>query len=817
MSLIIKIISFINVLICIHSNYSNNETLNCYSDSILPNNFGQNVKLSAAIQGGPLAKHVNLIKEEFLKFVASMYNYELEVEDQLYDLIVSLDEECFNLILNFFFKEIDFVFDITSRVLHNGGIIQYSIGTEEDCLNEDGVYMLFTGEFNLSELRLQNKTKSKESIFREAKYAREEVCIFKQCRHTYVPFLEYLFKYQVNSIKSLFQWSNFKIGGINFKGIEEKDKVQKTKEEREKEEKEKKYYDHVVIVLIVLSIFFITFSIISWIMRECDIKFYSNGGNFLGIKELNPGFLDNEEDENEKEEIGTQIGSFSKSATFSEKEQTCEDLIIYKIISSFDLVKNLSLLNREEEPLYNQKNLIELSTIKLFTIFFIMLGENCYIILKYVENKMSILSFCKDPFFFVIQLGMNSYETYKIICGILFGFKFMSFYDKNKEEKTFRKRMWIFLTKPIPYIIMFYVIHFLFNYPIFIYVRQFFGNARNTFLSSIMEECSCQKDPYNLVKIIPIMIEYNSTEFNQGQYNGCSRPILFSLSEFFCFSIVFIIAVINVYWYKNNFINILYIILLIVIFIFLSFIYFFLQEVKDLNDEYKVSRLFGLSSSIAQPQLFLPLYYIGFNIGIIYYYRINFSENKFVMDEIPFKYCYDINKIITSISGRVRNIFMFIFISIIIFLSFSFSFLLKTVAEDEFLFTFKEKPVAKFIYVYKGTIQGIFFAFFILFYLCSGNSFLKVVLSSEFFNFFHKISFSLFISFYSILNFFHAIGIMEIYLMPFSVFTNTLILFVISCLLSIIFTCVLFFPIKKLYLYTVKGFYHKDFEEKLNI
>ena len=106
MSLIIKIISFINVLICIHSNYSNNETLNCYSDSILPNNFGQNVKLSAAIQGGPLAKHVNLIKEEFLKFVASMYNYELEVEDQLYDLIVSLDEECFNLILNFFLMKL---------------------------------------------------------------------------------------------------------------------------------------------------------------------------------------------------------------------------------------------------------------------------------------------------------------------------------------------------------------------------------------------------------------------------------------------------------------------------------------------------------------------------------------------------------------------------------------------------------------------------------------------------------------------------------------------------------------------------------------
>ena len=151
-----------------------------------------------------------------------------------------------------------------------------------------------------------------------------------------------------------------------------------------------------------------------------------------------------------------------KKAIINAREKKCTDLILYKLLSSFDFIKNLSFLNRKKEPLSDQQNIIRLSTIKLFILFFIMLGENSYIILKYVENKMSILSFCKHFFFFPIKLGTNSYESYKIICGVLFGYKFISYYYKYKEKKgPIWKKMLIFATKPFPYIIMFYIIHFL--------------------------------------------------------------------------------------------------------------------------------------------------------------------------------------------------------------------------------------------------------------------------------------------------------------------------------------------------------------------
>ena len=52
-----------------------------------------------------------------------------------------------------------------------------------------------------------------------------------------------------------------------------------------------------------------------------------------------------------------------------------------------------------------------------------MVGENGFMILKYIENKMSILPFCKGDFFFTIKIGINSYESYKVICGIILGYK----------------------------------------------------------------------------------------------------------------------------------------------------------------------------------------------------------------------------------------------------------------------------------------------------------------------------------------------------------------------------------------------------------
>ena len=103
------------------------------------------------------------------------------------------------------------MYDLSKKILHDGGLIQNSISTEEDCLSEDNVYLLFSGEFNRIDLREDERYKSHEALFREATNIREEACVFKECRHFYKGLFEYLIKYHYNSIQGLFSWKNFKL------------------------------------------------------------------------------------------------------------------------------------------------------------------------------------------------------------------------------------------------------------------------------------------------------------------------------------------------------------------------------------------------------------------------------------------------------------------------------------------------------------------------------------------------------------------------------------------------------------------------------
>ena len=197
-------------------------------------------------------------------------------------------------------------------------------------------------------------------------------------------------------------------------------------------------------------------------MERCEKTFLIKPNENEDIEQNVGGFDKHYEEEEIKERQESLLKRNATNITNAIKnhEKRCKDLKTFKIISSFDVIRNLSYLNKKSEPLTNQEKLIVLSAIKFVTLFFIVWGENSYIILKYVENKMSVLYFCKHLAFFFIKLGMNSYETYKVICGILFGYKFISYYYDNKD-KSICIKMVIFATKPIPYILLFFILHFI--------------------------------------------------------------------------------------------------------------------------------------------------------------------------------------------------------------------------------------------------------------------------------------------------------------------------------------------------------------------
>ena len=246
-------------------------------------------------------------------------------------------------------------------------------------------------------------------------------------------------------------------------------------------------------------------------------------------------------------------------------------------------------------------------------------------------------------------------------------------------------------------------------------------------------------------------------------------------------------------------------------FIYLCSIYFLTKEVKDIDGEYTISRFFGLSGSISLPYLFFPLYYIGFNIGIIYYYhlheaetftRLSINKNKY----IPFEYCYKISIILGRIRGKIKNAIIIICILLMLLVSSFYYYIMKKLDNNRLIFKFEDEPLAKFMYVYEGTISGLLFSIFILFYLTtSSKGIFKIILSSELFMFGHKISFVLFNSFNSILRLFHGISILEIYISTLYLFRNALTLFTISCFSSILIVALCFYPIKWIYFFILNG------------
>ena len=290
-----------------------------------------------------------------------------------------------------------------------------------------------------------------------------------------------------------------------------------------------------------------------------------------------------------------------------------------KFINAFNIVNNFLLLNKKKEPLSNQNSLTEISSIIFAILFFILLAENTFINIKYINKGKSLLNFLKNWNFIIIKIGFVSYEYYKIICGIIFGFKFINYYKKTNDFNI--TKIIKFLFKFIPYFISFLIIYFIFQYNSVEFVSFMKKSLTSNYLSKKLNDCYyCHKEYYNIFNLL-MLGKYNSTGSYPAQYDGCLRTTLFTICEFI--SYLFIILLFSLFLKNKR--NVVEIIFFIINLIILPLAYVLTPEGRDLK-YFSISRLFGLSASISLPYLFFPLYYIGFNIGIIYYYNIHQSE-----------------------------------------------------------------------------------------------------------------------------------------------------------------------------------------------
>ena len=296
----------------------------------------------------PLMYWMYKIKNEFTELISSMINIDgddinndtFEKIDGIYDLIESLDQDCFDFILNFFFADSNFMYRLTNTFFKEGGLIQISVGVENDCILS-GTYIMFTSNNSISRLRKENTISAKEAIFKEALDWREEICVFNECRHLYLKLVKFFLTYYEDFLYDVFNAYGVRISWINFLDIDHiADNTTEMVEYKDNKIKSEEFYlKSIYIIIQTMIVFFFLVSIISWFIRannkvvQKKIK--------ISKKNIKYNLIANNLSENDNESENSLI----------QKEKKWEDLAWFKIFSSFDFLKNISLLNNKKEPL----------------------------------------------------------------------------------------------------------------------------------------------------------------------------------------------------------------------------------------------------------------------------------------------------------------------------------------------------------------------------------------------------------------------------------------------------------------------------------
>ena len=100
----------------------------------------------------PVKYWMDKLKKEIIELITPLINLNeddninnntFEKFDVLYDLIESLDQECFDFIIDLYFGEKDLLQNAGKILFKEGGFIQISVGIENDCIS-DGTYIMFT-------------------------------------------------------------------------------------------------------------------------------------------------------------------------------------------------------------------------------------------------------------------------------------------------------------------------------------------------------------------------------------------------------------------------------------------------------------------------------------------------------------------------------------------------------------------------------------------------------------------------------------------------------------------------------------------------
>ena len=658
--------------------------------------------------------------------------------------------------IRYFFKQNGFIINDKIRklydIIYKSGIIDLEIGFENACLNDYKYSYFFLSMNEPVNIKYKN---SKEypygkdyRDFIEDKIFTKEFCVTSNCYDAMLLFFnKSINKLFFNSLEKVFGFNDLKIYDQYFNS-EGKKKI------KHNIKNDTSFEIMIKILFYILSIR-IFFTIIH-IMLNQDEK-QENEFDYKLIEEQNNKFIQNPV-------------NYNKSI--------CE--ILSQNLSIFE---NISLILKKNNHLFNNKDITPLNLIIFINLFFIMISQCSYYFIIDKRIGTSLINII-DHKFFIIKITILSIEFYKILSGILCGFKLMS-YLKRFKNKTYS--IFIFFLYSIPYILTFFFIFFFIETFSMEYGNYISPTLRFQYkIENYMKKAECFSKNYFLFYPLTGYIDPK-----YGYNTSCNRIILFTLTEFYSFCYLLIILSLLFKIRNKKFDLVVY----IINFILIIFFYFTSEEKEYVKtgEDFTISKIFGSTENISFLPFFFPLYFIGFNIGVMYFYFINttiFINNKDA-DYLPFNYNLKLLKFFDSMNQVVRYFLM----CLSIFFIFCLSYIYPYYRRNNFKLTIQSNSVLQFFYVYESIFTGLFFSFFICCYLFNKNL-TSNVLQSEFFVIISRISFISFNLCNVIPNLFFTLSLIQIFMNYKNIIIISIVLFGINIISSMIVAIIVFIPIR---------------------
>ena len=531
---------------------------------------------------------------------------------------------------------------------------------------------------------------------------------------------------------------------------------------------------------------------------------------------------------------------------FSDKEKEFHTPI--KVMKIFDLFDNLKILSTHSNKYYNSNRINSLYFIRFLLMIMSIIYQIMNTQVDLPTKNYYNFEFYSNFVFTLIKLCVNASTFWITLDGVIFAYKLMSYMKKEIKLSrnssirylTFLKFLLLILPKFFIFLFAFILLHLKASKLTFALCK---GN--NVFANYLYYNDTVQQKYYSLrathefkdffhnfipfklnyidfIENIPIERIYNTSSKKNftSEVSGYEIPSPFlTNTDLFvnvCFNEFYlIILMVNItfisYKLKNDIFDFSILIINIILFI--------LPAIGNLNpmnidineQKYTLKYVLGQNYSEKYTHYFINFFYFGFLIGVMKFYHddnlYNMKKKKNFFENIilPYQFCKKIITYLNSLHFYLKRAILLICIFILLIISMSF-----TLLEGKNFISREEKDIelvkitgiVKFLFSYEKNLCGIFFFIFLIMYIVyPKNSYIIKISSATMFLILERISFAFYISFCYLIYAQFCVFIISMQMSYSNLFFNTVGMFFIVFVFSLLSTALFELPIRMLVKY----------------